>query len=349
VEVKRPAAILATLDERGRLEELPFMPEMARRCGRRYVVDRRAERICDTVHYTGARRPDRTVFLDDLRCDGSAHGGCQAECRLLWKEEWLEKIAPDAPPPPAIEAGEMEELLARIAPHVRAEDAGEGGPRACWSCQATALPQATRLLGVWDPRSYVREYTTGNVRLGRFLRVSARAAVQEPMDKLGLMPRVHVPGTRTAPAADPPLNLQPGELVQVRSREEIAATLTPDGKHRGLWFDREMAAFCGRTLRVRRRVERIIDERNGRMIQLKNDCVTLEGGVCSGDLSLQRWFCPREIYSYWRECWLRRVDQPGQAAGTVAAAAPDSTACGAAPCASRSGEAPDVSLQVTIP
>ena len=39
VEVKEPARILATLDERGALEDLPFMPEMAVFCGRRFVVD----------------------------------------------------------------------------------------------------------------------------------------------------------------------------------------------------------------------------------------------------------------------------------------------------------------------
>jgi hypothetical protein len=80
-----------------------------------------------------------------------------------------------------------------------------------------------------------------------------------------------------------------------------------------MWFDREMLPFCGGTFRVRRRIHRFIDERaGGRMVELtKNDCVTLEGVVCSGDLSLRRWFCPRAIYPYWRECWLRRVEPGG--------------------------------------
>src|SRR5262249_42936918 len=159
------AAILATLDERGRLEELPFMPEMAAHCGRRFVVDRRAERICDTVHYTGARLSPRAVFLAELRCDGSAHGGCQAECRPLWKEDWLEKTAPTAPASAPVDPREMEALLGRIRPHVHGVSAGDGPRKECWSCQATALPVATRRLSVWDPRSYVGEYTTGNVDL----------------------------------------------------------------------------------------------------------------------------------------------------------------------------------------
>jgi hypothetical protein len=312
VEVLGPAAILATLDEEGRLDGLPFMPEMAALCGRRFLVAHRAERICDTVHYSGTRRPPRTVLLDDLRCDGSAHGGCQAECRLFWKEDWLRRVTPEVPPPPPFHARDLQALLDRTRRHVQFTVETTGRPQVRWSCQNTELPRASEHLELWDPRSYVREYTTGNVPFRRFLRVSARAAVKEPMRKLGLIPEVHLPGTRTTAEDDPPLGLQPGELVQVKSREEIAATLTPEGRHKGMWFDREMLPFCGRTFRVRQRIHRFIDERSGgKMVELKkSDCVTLDGVVCSGDLSLRRWFCPRAIYSYWRECWLRRVEPP---------------------------------------
>jgi hypothetical protein len=113
--------------------------------------------------------------------------------------------------------------------------------------------------------------------------------------------------------------------VRVKSREEIAATLSRVGRNRGLWFDREMMPHCGRTYRVRQRVSRFVNDQDGRMIELKNDCVTLEGVVCSGDLSLPRWFCPRAILPYWRECWLRRpapasASAPQSDAGTEAAA-----------------------------
>ena len=32
------------------------------------------------------------MLLEDLRCDGSAHDGCQAECRVFWKEAWLKRV-----------------------------------------------------------------------------------------------------------------------------------------------------------------------------------------------------------------------------------------------------------------
>jgi hypothetical protein len=44
------------------------------------------------------------------------------------------------------------------------------------------------------------------------------------------------------------------------------------------------------------------------MIELKNDCIVLEGFVCSGDRSPSSLFCPREAYPLFREAWLRRVD-----------------------------------------
>ena len=317
VEVRGPAEILATLDERGALGELPFMPEMAAFCGRRFVVDRRTEKLCDTVHYTGSRRLRDAVLLEDLRCDGSAHDGCQAECRYLWKEVWLRKVNPGSPAAAPAPAGDMKALVERTSRHVKHTVEVEGAPQERWSCQTTELPKATQHLKLWDPRSYVRECTTGNITFGHFLRVMARVVVQEPMRKLGMIPEIHLPGSRIAPVADPPLGLQPGELVQVRSKEEIADTLNPGGRNRGLWFDREMMPYCGHTFRVRQRVSRFIDERDGRMIELKNDCVTLEGVICSGDLSLRRWFCPRAIFPYWRECWLRRV-------GPATASAPPS-------------------------
>lgn len=319
VEVESPAAILATLDERGALEGLPFMPEMAALCGRRFRVDRRAEKVCDTVAYSGSRRVPGTVLLDDLRCDGSAHGGCEAECRMFWKERWLRRVTPEAPPTAPFPAADLEALVLRGRRNVQPDEGGAASLPARWSCQSTELPRASGHLPLWDARSYVREYTSGNVPIGRFLRVTARAAVTEPMRKLGLTPAVHVKGTSKTAAAYAPLNLQPGEIVQVKSKEEIAATLTPEGRHRGLWFDNEMVPACGRTFRVRRRVRRFIDERDGRMVELKNDCLTLEGSVCSGELSPRRWFCPRAIYSYWRECWLRRVNADGTAEPPAAA------------------------------
>ncbi len=315
VEVRSFPEILATLDERGALAALPFMPEMLQHCGKRFVVDKRAEKICDTVKTGHSRRVPDTVMLADLRCDGAAHAGCQAECRLFWKEAWLRGVRTGESDPAHGRAGvAASKDHERLAAHVKHLVEVDGRPVEVYRCQATELYDASHHLGTFDPRPYVREYTSGNVSLGRFLRVTARAAVEEPLRVLGLLPRVFVKGKGPRAPQEPSLDLQPGEWVQVKTRAEIAETLTEKGRHRGLWFDREMLPHCGRVYRVRRRITRIIDDRNGRLIEMKNDCVTLEGAVCSGELSSRRWFCPRAIYPYWRECWLRRVPAGGRAA-----------------------------------
>jgi hypothetical protein len=314
VEVRSPAEILATLDSRGTLDGLPFMPEMIQFCGKRFVVDRRGEKICDTIYPLASRRLPDTVLLEELRCAGSAHDGCQADCRIFWKEAWLRRVvSPDGLSTARDDAAQDQLTQLTQATTRRDSEAGDQpGPR--YHCQATELHRASLPLRTFDPRPYVREFTSGNVGLIRFLKVTARAAVREPLRKLGLDRKIPLRGSLRKSGLEPALNLQPGEVVKVKERNEIAATLTPHGKNRGLWFDEEMLPFCGRTFRVRQRVERFIDDRTAQMIELKTDSVTLEGAVCSGDRSPVRWFCPREIYPYWREIWLERVESDVPAA-----------------------------------
>src|SRR5688572_19632351 len=95
VEVRSEREILATLDERGRLEALPFMPEMLQFAGKRFRVSKRAIKACDTIGNTGMYRMEHAVHLEGTRCDGQAHGGCQAACLLYWKEAWLKRADVD--------------------------------------------------------------------------------------------------------------------------------------------------------------------------------------------------------------------------------------------------------------
>ena len=162
-------------------------------------------------------------------------------------------------------------------------------------------------LKVSDMRQYWRELTSGNYRLHRFLPRLLRGFVIELAARTRLIGPVPLTGDGTNQTPSEPLDLQPGDVVRVRSPEEIARTLDGDGLNRGLSFDREMLPFCGRTCVVKDRVSRIIDDRTGRMLQISADAIILEGAVCSGERSVGRWFCPREIYPFWREAWLVRA------------------------------------------
>jgi hypothetical protein len=308
VDVRGAAEILGTLDDAGALDAMPFMPEMVRYCGRRFTVDGRAEKVCDTyTNYGESRRLFNAVLLDDLRCDGSGHGGCQAECRFYWNEMWLRRADPGDPTVGDTDDGATAALLRLVEQNTQRPAEGSA---LRYRCQATEMGAASVALSTSDPRPYVRELTSGNVSVRTFARVMSRATVMQPLHRLGRMPTLPLKG----PSAKSPkagfLDLQPGEWVRVKSREQIRETLTDKGANRGLYFDREMMAFCGKVFRVHARVTQIIDERSGEMINLASDCIMLENGVCSGQLSTGRWFCPREIYSYFRECWLERVDAP---------------------------------------
>ena len=105
----------------------------------------------------------------------------------------------------------------------------------------------------------------------------------------------------------PELNLQVGEWVRVKSFDQVLATLDINNKNRGLYFDAEMVPYCGRSFRVLKRVKRIVDEKTGKMMHFKNPCIILDGVVCQSRYSECRLFCPRSIYSYWREIWLERA------------------------------------------
>ena len=95
IEVKSKDEILATLDKNGRLEQMPFMPQMFQYCGKRFMVQKRAHKTCDPVYTMAARSVNHSVHLN-LRCDGKTFGGCQAGCLLFWKEAWLKPVAADA-------------------------------------------------------------------------------------------------------------------------------------------------------------------------------------------------------------------------------------------------------------
>ena len=94
VEVRSAEEIIATLDERGEFENLPFMPEMLKFCGQRLTVDKVAHKLCDTINRSGIRKMENAVHLTGSRCDGTSHGGCQTACLMYWKEAWLKRVDP---------------------------------------------------------------------------------------------------------------------------------------------------------------------------------------------------------------------------------------------------------------
>jgi hypothetical protein len=109
------------------------------------------------------------------------------------------------------------------------------------------------------------------------------------------------------------LDLKPGEYVRIKAQTEIEQTIDKNGKNRGLSFDREeMAPYCGRVVKVRKSVTKIIDEPTGKMLHMKQPCIMLEEVVCKAEYASCRLNCPRAFPPYWREIWLERVEDDQQ-------------------------------------
>ena len=312
VEVRSEAEILATLDGRGELESLPFMPEMLQFCGRRFRVDKLAVKLCDTIGSTGMYRMPNAVHLEALRCDGQAHGGCQAGCLIYWKEAWLKRIPPGEPGPAPAPGCTLAMLTA--ATRRPADPAAPGEER--YACQATELLRAApERIPAWDARQYLQDVRSGNASLLATIRAVAIGLFNEYQDfSRRFVPRpLRIRDGRRYPFIEgrlqntpvQTLELQPGERVRVKRRDEIVSTLDVNNANRGMSFDAEMVGYCGQEARVLRRVERIIDEKSGRMLQLKNPCIVLDDVTCPGSYHRQ---CPRGIYQYWREIWLERLE-----------------------------------------
>jgi len=107
---------------------------------------------------------------------------------------------------------------------------------------------------------------------------------------------------------DEVLNLQPGELVEVKSFREIAKTFDKNQRCKGLYFMGEMRQFCGRQFRVFKRVNRILLESTGEIRKVKNT-ILLGDVVCDGHV----WYdCDRSCFYYWREAWLKRVEEKSE-------------------------------------
>jgi hypothetical protein len=331
VQVRTESEILATLDGRGCLDGLPFMPQMVDYCGRQFRVSKRAHKLCDTVYGTGARRMTDAVFLDDVRCDGRSYGGCEMECSIFWKEAWLTRVD-EGRRASGDPAGGGDGRLIRLAAAAVCRPERQRYASPVYSCQATEMPGATTRMSVWDPRQYVEDWISGNASLSQIVSAlfllayqtvaSAGLGFGSPMRaayelvQIFRNRRMSYPGRvgrlrRNARTPTVTLELKPGELVRVKDHAEILTTVTEDLVNRGMAFHPEMVPYCAQTFRVAKRVSKVINEKTGQLLELKNPCIVLDGAECKGFFT-KPLLCPRGMFPYWREIWLDRVQSTSQ-------------------------------------
>lgn len=297
VEVRGPAEIMSGLDADGKLDGLPFMPEMLAFCGRRLRVSRRADNTCALGQ---PRRIEATVHLEQLRCDGSAHRGCDAGCLFLWKEAWLRRAADSvensSPVTASVESDSTYSLLSELAQK----------PNNTLMCQATELNAATCPVSLGSPPSYfanfARDYISRKRNFDDLRKLIIYFWGKAILSAFKLWTRAPWNADRYRKTPATSLDLRPGEMVRVRGMLEILRTLDRNGCNRGMEFKSEMFQFCGRKFPVLSNMQRRIDERSGQLRGFRTPCIVLQAVYCDG----QRSFCQRSNYHYWREIWLSR-------------------------------------------
>ncbi|MBE0699304.1 MAG: hypothetical protein IH586_20465 [Anaerolineaceae bacterium] len=101
-----------------------------------------------------------------------------------------------------------------------------------------------------------------------------------------------------------PISYTAGEIVRVRSRDEIEGTLDMWKELKGCAFLEEMWQYCGTTQTVLLSMERFLDERDYKVKKCRG-IVLLEGINCTGTPVFGR--CDRRCYLFWRAEWLEKV------------------------------------------
>ena len=102
----------------------------------------------------------------------------------------------------------------------------------------------------------------------------------------------------------PATPLAAGDWVQVRSQEEIEATLDQWQELKGCAFLDNMWAYCGTIQQVLQPMERFLDERDYKVKKCRG-VVLLEGVICRGTPVFGR--CDRCCHLFWRVEWLEKI------------------------------------------
>ena len=95
-----------------------------------------------------------------------------------------------------------------------------------------------------------------------------------------------------------------GDLVRVRSREEILSTLDPFKELKGCAFLPDMYQYCGTQQRVLKSMKTFLDERDYKVKKVRG-VILLENVICNGTPSFGP--CDRCCFLFWREEWLEKI------------------------------------------
>ncbi len=155
----------------------------------------------------------------------------------------------------------------------------------------------------WKDRAYLLSLRLLSAVLRRVRNVLSKVAMGRKREEV--IQSVAAASEET-PSGD---GLRPGDLVRIKSLEEIKACLK-DGKTKGLEFMPSMARYCGREVKILKKINYIFDERAWKM--RKCNSYILEGLICDGVDMFSREGCDRCCFFFWKSEWFEKIGSNAQ-------------------------------------
>lgn len=134
-------------------------------------------------------------------------------------------------------------------------------------------------------RSFKRNLIFLKNRIFRILKLKRRAVIPNDIGKIDICP---------------------GDIIVVRSRDEIQSMLDDREKYKGCFFIDEMYEHCEKQYKVLKEIKFFFDESKQKGCKCRNT-VILDGVVCSGRQRLYSSSCDRMCFFFWHTSWLKKV------------------------------------------
>ena len=100
--------------------------------------------------------------------------------------------------------------------------------------------------------------------------------------------------------------LSVGDIVRIRSREEISRSLDSSGRCDGCLMMDQMGNYCGETFKVLKIVTNFFDEFKFKMYRSRSQLYILDGLICNGQGTSFNERCDRSCYLLWHRDWLKQ-------------------------------------------
>ena len=100
-----------------------------------------------------------------------------------------------------------------------------------------------------------------------------------------------------------------GDIVKVKTKEEISQKLNEHSKQDGCLFMNQMCEYCGKEFKIAKVVKNLFDEQQCKMYKASLPLYILNGVICHGEVESFNQRCDHSCHFFWHEDWLTKAEQ----------------------------------------